>query len=53
MNNDEILRGSNVIQLVPDESVAKLQVGDPKRLTADQFVRLSKAFFADLERKFI
>src|SRR6266536_6359 len=53
MNNDGILRGSNAIKLVPEQSVVKLQIGDHIRLTAEEFERLSGAFFADLERKFL
>jgi hypothetical protein len=53
MNNNGVLRGSTVIKLIPDQSVLKLQIGDPIRLTEEQFVALSTAFFADLERKFL
>jgi hypothetical protein len=53
MNNGGTLRRSNVIKFVPDDSVTKLQIGDRVALTADEFERLSDAFFADLERKFV
>jgi hypothetical protein len=53
MNNNGILRDSNVIKLIPDEAVVKLHIGDPIRLTEAEFERLSAAFFADLERKFV
>jgi hypothetical protein len=53
MNNDGILRESNVIKLVPDQSVLKLNFGDPIRITAEQFKRLSAAFWDELERKFL
>lgn len=53
MNNRAVLRGSTVIELVPAESVLKLKVGDPIRITADEFERLSAAFFAELESKFL
>jgi hypothetical protein len=53
MNNDGVLRANNVIKLIPDESVVKLEIGDPIRLTAAQFARLSKAFFAEIESKFV
>jgi hypothetical protein len=36
-----------------DESVVKLAVGDPIRLTEDQFERLSAAFFAEVEERFV
>lgn len=53
MNNDGILRDSNVIKLIPDRSVVKLHVGDRIGLTAKDFERLSAAFFAEIERKFL
>jgi hypothetical protein len=53
MNNDGMLRGSNVIKYVPEQSVTKLKVGDAIRLTADDFERLSAAFLDELERKFV
>jgi hypothetical protein len=42
-----------VINLIPDRSVVQLQVGDPIELNLADFERLSGAFFADLERKFL
>jgi hypothetical protein len=53
MNNDGVLRANNVVKLIPDQSVVKLNIGDPIRLTAAQFERLSKAFFAEIESKFL
>lgn len=53
MKNAGVLRGNNVIKLVPDESVLKLHPGDHIRMTRADFERLSAAFFADLERKFL
>lgn len=53
INNNGVLRGNNVVKLVPDESVVKLQIGDQIRLSADDFERLATAFFADLEKKFL
>ncbi len=53
MNNRGVLQASNVIKLVPEQSVLKLQVGDPIRVTEADFERLSSAFFAELERKFL
>jgi hypothetical protein len=53
MNNDGVLRGSNVIKYVPEQSVTKLKVGDTIRLTEDDFERLSAAFLDELERKFV
>ncbi len=53
MNNDGVLRASSVIKLIPDQSVLKLNIGDPIRLTEEQFERLSAAFFAEIERRFL
>ncbi|MEA2431868.1 MAG: hypothetical protein QOI19_2341 [Thermoleophilaceae bacterium] len=53
MNNDGILRGNNVIKLIPDQSVLKLDIGDRISLSAKEFDRLAKAFLADLEAKFV
>jgi hypothetical protein len=53
MNNDGILRGSNVIKLIPDQSVLKLSIGDPIRITEEEFEHLSAAFFAEIESKFV
>jgi hypothetical protein len=35
------------------QSVVKLKVGDKISFTAEEFERLSAAFFAELERKFL
>jgi hypothetical protein len=53
MNNDGVFRGNNVIKYVPEQSVVKLEAGDRIRLTADDFERLSAAFFQDLEGKYV
>jgi hypothetical protein len=53
MNGAGVLRGNNVIKLVPEASVLKLDIGDPIKLTAAQFERLAKAFLAEIEAKFL
>jgi hypothetical protein len=53
MNNNGVLGDSTVIKLVPEQSVLKLRVGDPIRISEAQFERLAAAFFAELERKFL
>jgi hypothetical protein len=53
MNNGGILRSSTVIRLIPEQSVLKLRIGDPIRLTADDFHRLAEAVLAELERTFL
>jgi hypothetical protein len=53
MNNGGELRGNDVIKYKPEESVLKLELGDPIRIRAAEFERLSTAFLADLESKFV
>jgi hypothetical protein len=53
MNNNGVLRGNNVIKWVPDDTVVKLAIGDSIWLTAEEFGRLSTAFHAEIERKFV
>jgi hypothetical protein len=53
MNNFGVLRASNVIKFIPERSVTKLNVGDSIRLSAADFERLSAAFLAEIERKFV
>jgi hypothetical protein len=53
MNNDGVLRGNNVVTFGPEQSVTKLGIGDRIRLSGRQFERLAKAFFTELERRFL
>lgn len=53
MNNAGILRGNNVVKYIPDQSVVKLNIGDRICLTAEEFERLSAAFFAESEHRFL
>lgn len=53
MNHDSVLTGNKVIKLVPETSVVKLNLGDKIKLTGAQFERLAKAFFAEIEAKFL
>ena len=53
MNHDGLLHGNNVIKLIPEQSVLKLNVGDRIRLSAAQFERLSKAFLAEIQARFL
>jgi hypothetical protein len=53
MNNGGVLRDSTAIKYVPEQSVVKLKIGDPVRLTADDFERLSAAVLDEIERKFL
>jgi hypothetical protein len=53
INNDGVLRGNNVVKLVADRTVLKLDVGDPIRLSAAEFERLSKAFLTEIRSRFL
>jgi hypothetical protein len=53
MDHDRVLAGNSVIKFVPDQSVLKLTIGDRIELTSSQFERLAKAFFAEIESKFV
>ena len=53
LNNDGVLRGNNVIKYVPAQTAAKLEIGDTIRLRAEQFERLSAAFLAEIESRFV
>jgi len=52
MSNGGIFQTNKVIKYVPENSVVKLNDGDPIRLTAKDFDRLSTAFFAELAERF-
>ena len=43
---------STGMELPPEKSLLKLKVGEEVRLNESDFARLSKAFFAELEKKF-
>ena len=47
------LPASTVIKYAPDRSVLGLEVGDRIALTADDFERLSAAFLAEIEKRFV
>ena len=44
--------GDKSIKLSPEKSVLKHQIGDEIKLTEADFVRISGAFFEEIERKF-
>ena len=44
--------GDKAIKLSPERSVLKHRLGDAIKLTEADFVRLSEAFFEEMERKF-
>ena len=53
MNNDGMLRGNSVIAYLADLSVLRIKLGERIRITEPDFERLSTAFFAELERRFL
>ncbi len=53
MQSGSTLAPDTTIKLNPAKSVLKLEIGDDIRLSGDDFARLSTAFFAELERKFL
>ena len=44
---------NNKIKYSPERSVVKLKIGDEIKLTESAFVALLKAFFAEMESKFV
>ncbi|TQM57251.1 hypothetical protein [Humibacillus xanthopallidus] len=52
MENGGTLMEDPQISLDPDRTVLGLKVGEPVRLTLQDYTRLSDAFFRELERRF-
>jgi hypothetical protein len=53
IGNDAVLRVGTVVAWVPESTVLGLRPGDPVRLSGVDFERLSGAFFAELEKRFV
>lgn len=53
MNNEGVLEASTVIKLKPSDSVLKIEFGDRIELTVADFERLSSAFLAEIEARFV
>jgi hypothetical protein len=53
INNQGELRHSTVIEYVAEQSVVGLQIGDRITLNEDVFRRLSTAFFAEIDSRFL
>lgn len=51
-HNSGVLRGSDAVDLVADESVLGLAIGDRIRVRAAEFERLAAAFFAEITTRF-
>ena len=52
LGHDSVLTADKSIKYKPEASVLKLNIGDAIRIDEKQFMALSKAFFAELQRKF-
>lgn len=53
LQHDGQMTADTTIKLKPEQSVLKYEFGDTIALTEADFVRLSKAFFAEIESKFV
>ena len=53
LNNDGMMAADKTIKLDPTRSLLKFHVGDKIKLNEDRFARLSKAFFAEIETKYL
>lgn len=53
LTNNGVMRANKQIKLPPERSVLMLNVGDPIKLSAADFERLSAAFFTELEKRFL
>jgi hypothetical protein len=53
MSNNSVMTADKTIKYDPDKSVLKYRIGDEIKLTEADFIRLSAAFFADIERKYL
>ncbi len=53
MHNNSILFADKTIRLNPTKSVLKYKAGDEIKLTEANFLLLSKAFFVEIEKKYL
>ena len=53
MNNNDILCADTTIKYNPAKSMLKHRVGDEIKLNEADFILLSSAFFAEIERKYL
>ena len=53
MTNKGIMMADKTIRLKPEKSLLGYQVGDEINLSEDHYLRLSEAFFAEIERKYL
>jgi hypothetical protein len=53
LQSNGVMSADKTIKYSPEKSILKLQIGDEIKLTESDFVLLFKAFFADIESKFV
>ncbi len=53
MNDNNILTADNTIKYKPENSIVKYQPGDEIKLKQEDFLKLSKVFFAEIESKYL
>jgi hypothetical protein len=53
MSNDAVLVADTQVKLTPESSILGLAPGDPIVLDADDFARLSEAYFDEIECKYV
>lgn len=53
LGNDGIMAADRTIKLDPAKSLLGYQVGDQIKLNEGDFLLLSKAFFAEIENKYL
>ena len=53
LQNHGVMSADKTIKYNPSKSILKLQIGEEIKLTESDFVRLFRAFFAEIETKFM
>jgi hypothetical protein len=53
LHNNSIMSPDKTIKLSPERSILKYRVGDEIKMNEDDFLLLSKAFFAEIESKYL
>ncbi|WP_379350485.1 hypothetical protein [Paenibacillus sp. GCM10027629] len=53
MENNNRMKADKTIKYKPDKSILKYNFDDEIKLSKDDFLQLAKAFFADIEFKFL